>query len=184
MKYFVGLDLSLVKSGISILNEEGKIVKIGVIESKKSGERPVDELKRILKIRDDIFSFIYKNKEIDTDQGDNIYFCIEGVAYLAKSTSLVQLAALNYFIRDYINMDDFKFIIAAPTSVKKFATGKGKCEKDHIILEAYKKYGIDNIDNNEADSLFLANIASVMFGTEKAKNKAQQETIDLLKKQL
>lgn len=184
MKYFVGLDLSLVKSGVSILDEKGKIVKYGLVESKKTGDKPADELKRILKIRDDIFKFIHTTPKIEVENGDNLYFCIEGVAYLAKSTSLVQLAALNYFIREYIDMDDYKFIIVPPTTLKKFATGKGKSEKDHMILEAYKKYGVESIDNNEADSLFLASVASVMFGKEKSKNKAQEEVINLLKKQI
>ncbi|MFA6325323.1 MAG: hypothetical protein WCX46_03820 [Candidatus Paceibacterota bacterium] len=183
MKYFCGLDLSLTGTGIAVLNDNGKIIATDLIKSKKTGDTPLSELKRILDIRNRIFDSIYK-LNIDTTDSDIIYFAIEGLAFLAKGTSLVQLSALNYFIREAIILDDCQFIIVAPTSLKRFATGKGNSEKDHIILEAYKKYGVDNIDNNIADAIFLANIASVMFGKEKPKNKMQEETINLLKKQI
>ena len=184
MKYFVGLDLSLTGSGLSILDEKGKIVKTELIKSKKTGEKPVDELLRIMEIRNNIFNAITSTKKIKTDDGDALYYAIEGMAFLAKGTSLVQLAALNYFIREWIMYDEHKFVIIAPTSLKRFATGKGNSEKDHMILEAYKKFGIDNIDNNIADSLFLASAASMFFGDIKTQNNFQKETIDLLKKQL
>ena len=184
MKYFVGLDLSLTGSGVTILNDKGKVIKTALIKSKKTGDKPSDELWRILGIRENIFKVIDTLGLIDENGGNTVYYAIEGMAFLAKGTSLVQLAALNYFIREWISYDKKDFVIVAPTSLKRFATGKGNSEKDHMILEAYKKFGLDNIDNNVADSLFLASVASMLFGKEKPTNNFQKETLDSLKKQL
>jgi len=70
-----------------------------------------------------------------------LFFSIEGMAFMAKNTtSLVQLAALNYMVREWIVYDENKFIIVAPSSLKKFITGKGNAHKDLMMMTVYKKY--------------------------------------------
>lgn len=90
-----------------------------LVKSKKEGERPVDEMNRILEIRNQIFEHI---NSIYTQEFDTIYFSIEGLAFLAKGTSLVQLSALNYMVREWIIYDDNQFVIIAPSSLKKYIT--------------------------------------------------------------
>jgi Holliday junction resolvasome RuvABC endonuclease subunit len=47
--------------------------------------------------------------------------------------------------------------VLPPTSLKKFATGRGAGDKSGIILAAYKKFGIDlSGRDDEADALWLA----------------------------
>ena len=46
--------------------------------------------------------------------------------------------------------------------IKKFATGKGNCNKEKMI-EAAQKYGIDIIDDNHADALHLFYLAKKEF---------------------
>jgi Holliday junction resolvasome RuvABC endonuclease subunit len=50
----------------------------------------------------------------------------------------------------------------SPTSVKKFATGKGTASKDEMILAATKRFpNVKIANNNEADALWLADIGVV-----------------------
>ena len=129
----LGIDISLTGTGIAVL-DDGKGVYRGVIRSKPSGKKPLDELWRLLKINKEIASYIDKYKpEI---------IAIEGLAFMAKGTSLVQLAALNYMVRREALERDTTFVIVAPSSLKKLVTGKGNSQKDQMMLETYKRYGV------------------------------------------
>ena len=44
-------------------------------------------------------------------------------------------------------------------TLKKFATGKGNADKAFVLEAAYKKFGNEITDHNEADALFLAEYA-------------------------
>lgn len=171
----IGLDLSLTGSGVVVLNN-GKIVKQQLIKSKPVGDKPIDELKRIRKIVEGIEVVINEHKPTIA--------VIENLAFMARNTTaLTQLAGLSFFVRAVLFDHNIPFYLCAPTTLKRFATGKGNSEKDHIILEVYKQYGIDFVDNNVADAIFLAKIGSAIAGYEKVKKTHQIETIELLKNQ-
>ncbi len=177
----LGLDLSLTGSGIVLL-EDGKIKIKQLIKSKPSGKKPIDELKRLLKIENEI-------RQIMIEEEPSLAV-IEGMAYMASNTtSLVQLAGLNYIIRKMLHEHGIKFIVVAPTTLKKFSTSKGNCQKDLILLEVYKKYGEEFEENNQCDAYVLAKIGEVAFkdtfkNDEKELPKYQREVINLIKEQL
>ena len=99
----LGIDLSLVGTGIVLLNN-GKLEKKRLIKSKPLGDLPVDELKRILQIVEDI-------ELIVTDDLPMIAV-IEGMAFMARNTTaLVQLSALNYMTRTLLFNYKIPFII-------------------------------------------------------------------------
>lgn len=174
----IGIDLSLTGTGIVKL-KDGKITEQKLIKSKPSGDLPLDELKRIVTIRESIA------KEIDSDPNSIIQLvAIEGLAFMARNTTaLVQLSGLNYMIREKLYSLKIPFVIVAPTSLKKFITGKGNIAKEMMLLETYKKYKVYFTDNNLCDAYGLAMIADSLVNSEK-KPKHQQEVVNLLKKQL
>lgn len=52
-------------------------------------------------------------------------------------------------------------MIVPPTSLKKYVTGKGQgVSKSQILLNVYKKWGVEFTDDNAADSYGLAHIVS------------------------
>lgn len=173
----VGLDLSLTGTGLVILTN-GIITKKVLIKSKKNGDLPINELKRIKQIIDEIV-----DETIDYDIDIAV---IEGLAFMARnSTALVQLSALNYMVRDMLTQMGIPFVIVAPTSLKKFITGKGNVKKDIILMEIHKRYGITIFDDNEADAYGLAQIGlALKGGNSKKTNKKQEEVLSLLKKQV
>jgi len=170
--------LSLVATGfVKLVN--GKVKEQTLIKSKPNGDKPIDEIKRLLDIEHSITT------KIDKKATDLVI--IEGLAFMARNTrSLVQLAGLNYFIRKYLFENKIPFLIVAPTSVKKFITGKGNCDKNLMLLEIYKRYGISFDNDNLADGYGLTQIGIALLDLEKYKNIPvfQQEVIQLLKKQL
>ena len=173
----MGLDLSLTGTGIVVL-KDGKIIKQKLIKSKPSGDLPINEVRRIRKIIEDI--------EIELGDEKPTIAVIEGLAFMVKNaTALVQLSALNYMTRALL--DDYKisFIIVAPTTLKKFITGSGGSKKDVMLIEVYKRYGVSILDDNENDAFSLAKIGEELFNDKKNKLPIfQQEVLALLKKQV
>jgi len=177
----IGLDLSLVKTGFTIVEEGGKVLSSGLIKSKPTGKKLVDETKRLMKIVDEV------NSKINETVPDNVsaLVVIEGLAFRAQSTALMQIAGLNYLTRALMVNLEYPFLIVAPTTLKKFITGSGKGEKDLMMMKVYKDYGFEALDNNESDAFSLS-VLGLAFLDKPLKDltEKQKDVIKLLKKQL
>lgn len=177
----VGLDLSLTKTGYAIVGGDGIVLASGVIKSKPSGDSPLAETQRIVKIAEEV---VQKIDEVCLED-DPVLVAIEGLAFMAKGTSLVQLAGLNYLIRTLLAQFHWPFLIVAPTTLKKFITGSGKGDKDMMMMSVFKNYGFESMDNNECDSYALAVCGMALLGNPlKELGIPQKEVISLLKKQI
>ena len=171
-KIVLGLDLSLRSSGVIKL-ENDKIINQRLIKSKPTGKLPIDELKRLMAIRD----------EVDIENISLVV--IEGIAFgIRKTTSLSQLSALNYMVREKCYSNKVPFIIVAPTTLKKFITGKGNIKKDVILLEIFKRYDIEFYDDNLGDAYGLAKIGESILNEKTDSPVFQTEVIKLLNKQI
>lgn len=168
----LGLDLSLTGTGVVRLHD-GKIMDQALIKTKPTNSN-VTELERLLKIRKEI-GFL---DDVDIA-------VIEGLAFSVRnSTALVQLSGLNYLVREALYDANIPFIIVAPTSLKKFATSKGNCQKDEVMLACYKRWHVTFKDNNISDAYILARIGEALLDDTVKLTSTQQEVIDLLKKQI
>ena len=101
--------------------------------------------------------------ELLEDSETEIEVRMEGISFSSRNTSsLAELSALNYLIRETCYKRNIKFIILPPTKVKKFATGNGQADKELMtesffvlnpsMREVSKYIKIDDI----ADSYFMA----------------------------
>lgn len=105
---------------------------------------------------------------------DEIYICIEGISYGSsiRTVSVFDLAGLNYLIRftilNILNGDGTYMQIVPPTSIKKFATGKGNANKD-LVIEVfngiYGKLNIPKVDDI-ADAFFMSRLAQRYYEKE------------------
>ena len=153
---FIGLDPSLTGTGIVCLNKDGKIEKQELIKTKSSLE-----IEKRLKIINNCIIKLIDNDSIHK----SINYCVgiiymEGLSFMAKGNAITQLAGLHYFLR--INLSErvnLKYKVIPPTTLKKFITGKGNCKKELMLLEVYKRWGIEFKDNNLADAYSLARMA-------------------------
>ena len=185
-KIIAGLDLSLTGTGYTVMRSNGEILDSGVIKSKPQGKLPLDEIKRIngivVEIRDKLTKSLPESRLNDVKLD---LVVIEGLAFMAKGTSLVQLGGLNYLLRmDFLHAQ-VPFVIVAPTSLKKFITGSGKGDKELLMMTIFKKYGFEAKTNNDADAYALAAIGSSLLGYPLIKEiKPQTEVLKLLEKQV
>lgn len=173
----MGIDLSLVGTGVVVL-ETGKQFKQKLIKSKPVGDKPINEVKRIRKIVEEIELIVSENLPTIA--------VIEGMAFMARNTTaLVQLSALNYMTRALLMDYNVPFIIVAPTSLKKFITGNGASKKDVMLMSVYKRYGVSILDDNICDAYSLGQVGLALSeGQKKPLTEKQIEVIGLLKKQL
>jgi Holliday junction resolvasome RuvABC endonuclease subunit len=61
-----------------------------------------------------------------------------------------------------------------PMTLKKFASGKGTSKKQEMLLQIYKRWGMEFSDDNAADAYALARLASGKFIDDVEKNIIQQ----------
>lgn len=171
MSITLGIDLSLCATGIVRITN-GKLTTQKLVKTKPTCDN-ISELQRLLKIR----------SEIETTDVD--IAVIEGLAFSVRnSTALVQLSGLNYLVRELLYENKIPFILVAPTSLKKFATNKGNCQKDEVMLACYKRWHTTFKDNNLSDAFILAKIGEALLDKEVKLTTIQQEVITLLQKQL
>lgn len=179
--YVVGVDPSLSNTGVTIISNAEELCYS--IKTKPPKEFSfLAELNRIESIVCQVIDCFKKDKK-------PVIVVMEGMAFMAHNTvALIQLSALNYFLRKAFKDLDIKFIIVPPTTLKKFITSKGNAHKELILLECYKRWNKEFSDNNIADSYGMAKIAEALIDSESndAKNltKSQQEVINLLSNQL
>lgn len=175
--HVIGIDPSLTSTGLVSIC--GGVIKELAIKSKPCKEKnPTTETIRIMKIRDDISLFV-------RSLFPPSLVLIEGMAFMARNTSaLVQLAALNYYIRELLIKHEIPFVIVAPTSLKKFAALKGNVDKNVVMLEVFKRWGFSPDGSDIADAFVLTQIGLALCGQPtKPLVKPQQEVINLLKDQ-
>lgn len=150
MPYFVGLDLSLRKSGVVVLNDRGHIecaTLIGVPASK----RPCGSIRERIEYFDDMAYEIYAR--IDRATGGVVAeIGIESVVlYDDRTSQLVEMHALVLLKLLKHNCQHF-----APSSLKLWATGSGRAEKPDMIKACKERFGVATPSDDIADAYLLA----------------------------
>ena len=143
--YFFGLDFAYANNGFIQLDKDANIVKQEVITTTK---RNSDE-ERLIYLRDYISVLITSN--------DIVY--LEGLSYASQGQAKAQMGAVHYVTRIFLLENDIKYKIVTPTELKKFVTGKGQCKKDLILLNVFKKWGVEFDNADLADAYGLARMA-------------------------
>jgi len=148
---FMGIDPSLTGTGIAILDSglENKsyLAEHYLIKTKSSDE---------IEAR---YDQIMKKISSLTDGKDIQYIYIEGLSFGSKGAAVTELAGLHYIIRYYLYKMGISFKEIPPTTLKKYITGSGKAQKNLMLLNIYKKWGIEFTDDNTADAYSLARYA-------------------------
>lgn len=141
---FVGIDLSLTGTGLIVLDQDANIMEQKLISTKA---KDITEV-RLLQILEELkfVPTIAKLKKVN----------IEGLSFGSRGQSMLELAALHYFIRIYMFQKDVPYEIIPPTQLKKHITGKGNAKKELMLMKIYKKWGVEFSDNNIADAYALA----------------------------
>lgn len=122
----------------------------------------------LMKVVDEIKGIIRRLCQRMGNGINSISICIEGISYGSThgTKSIFDLAGLNYMIRSAIlnmNLDNLLLVIAPPSVIKKFATGKGNVTKDMMIevfSTIYKDFELPKIDDI-VDAYFMSKWAQL-----------------------
>jgi len=84
---------------------------------------------------------------------------LEGYSYGSQGRAIVQIHGLGEIVRYKLWKAEVPYADVPPSTLKKFATGKGNAGKDEMISCAIRKFGFEGCDNNEADAFMLWQMA-------------------------
>ncbi|MED1666097.1 hypothetical protein [Brevibacillus laterosporus] len=157
---YVGLDLST-KTGFVRLNEQGNVLEEVEIEHKGDGPEPMAIL------IDDVVERIRP--------GDHV--TIEGFGF--SSMQGIQLGGIGWGVRIALWRKGIWYYEAAPTQVKKFATGKGNGDKAAVAVGIFEKFGFKHSSDNVRDAYVLAQIGRAINGHGQL-IKTQKEVVEAI----
>lgn len=84
---------------------------------------------------------------------------VEGPSYASRGSATIDLGRLHGVLehqaRDGGTTTMVPFAAVAPSSVKKYATGKGNAGKAEVLTSAVRRLGYDGSDDNVADAMWL-----------------------------
>ncbi|WP_028392741.1 crossover junction endodeoxyribonuclease RuvC [Bacillus cihuensis] len=150
---YVGIDPST-KTGIAILyNKKSSLYNEyteGVVDEITTNK--TEDIERF----EDIAQKILMQLEPDD------LICIEGFSYGSRGQGVSTQYGVGWIIRYLLHFEGFKVIEIPPTSVKKFATGKGNVKKDAMVIPIYKRWGFEHDSDNVRDAYVLARIAEAI----------------------
>jgi Holliday junction resolvasome RuvABC endonuclease subunit len=89
---------------------------------------------------------------------------IEGYSYASHGRSTVSLAELGGIVRYGLWCEGIIYIDVPPSTLKKYATGKGNADKGAMLVAAVKRLGYEGTDNNEADARWLHAVGMALMG--------------------
>lgn len=136
---FIGIDPSLTCTGFAVI-ENGHLGTMPM-KTKATGAERLHQF----------YQFIRTGLDIENVK----LVAIEGYAFGARG-HLAGLGELGGIIRLALYQSGIPFLVVPPSTLKKFATGKGTGEKGMVSKELYKRFGVDVAGNDEADAAGLA----------------------------
>jgi len=148
----VGIDPSLSSSGIIVINREGQIVSNQTIKSPPSGSLLVDRMLRIEKIVREVMQIV--------SAASPSVICIEAYSLGSNMPGVAARVELGGLLRYALFRATTKIYEVAPTTLKKWATGKGNCEgKIPVVVALMKRYQVEFSSDDLYDAYALARIA-------------------------
>lgn len=170
---FIGIDLSFTGTGLVTVDKNGQLVDQKLIATKPIGRNSSDVIVRVDGIRKCIMDYLESKKcELVS---------IEGFSFGSKGKALFEIAYLGYRVREDVIRKGILYIEPTPAQVKKFATGKGNASKNIVMLEVYKRWGVEFGNDNLVDAYVLSQIArSVRHDV--VLTKFQKDVVEALKK--
>lgn len=88
---------------------------------------------------------------------------LEDYAY-SRANQAHQIGELHGVIRLALHEAEIPVALVAPTARAKYATGKGNAGKAEVLAAAIRRLGYDSHDDNEADALWLRQMAIDHYG--------------------
>ena len=112
---------------------------------------PFRGVKRLQDIYSILHQFIEIHSWVDVAMEGTV-LASHSALVLGELSATVKLCLYNEFTHAPLQIP--------PMTLKKFASGKGTSKKQEMLLQIYKRYGVEFLDDNAADAYGLARIAA------------------------
>jgi crossover junction endodeoxyribonuclease RuvC len=170
----LGIDPSLSATAIVILNERGELAEQ---KTYRTMPQPGGVGGRI-----DRLSWLAADIQRDIADMDIAVACIEGYSMGSNQAQHSAIVECGYELRRLVwqtTGDACRLVEVAPSTLKKFCTGKGNGDKTAIGSHLTARYGVTFNSNDEADAYGLARMALCIAGYAEPANQAQREAVDV-----
>lgn len=137
---FVGIDPST-KTGFVALDESG-----GLLVAKELTGVGSKDPNRMATLIGEVVAHLRRDDRV----------CIEGFGY--ASPQAIQMGGIGWGIRIAMHVRGIEYIEAAPSQLKKFASGKGNTKKDELGIHVFKRWDFEHRSDNVRDAYVLAQI--------------------------
>jgi len=167
---FVGIDQSLTGFALTAISAVDNTYITWVYKS------PYFGIERLMDIR----QWLYEHLDyLEEEGGEILDVAMEGsVLQSYAALKLGELAAIvKLTIREFFDEEDSCKIYplqVPPMTLKKYASGKGNAKKQEMLLQIYKRWGVEFNDDNAADSYALARLCKKSAITEIEKAVVEQ----------
>lgn len=121
----LGIDQSYTSTGLTVMDHRKDVAWMGTVTTKKETDDKQEIFHRARYIVQEISNIIDLHK-IE-------FVAIEQLAYGSAGDATRNLAGLQFMIINMLIDIDIPFLIVPPTSLKKYATGKGNCDKTMMV---------------------------------------------------
>lgn len=154
---FIGIDQSLTGFALTALSSNDPTQHRTLVY-----KSPYFGIERLVDIRQWLEEqFISLEKAGNTIQDismEGTVLASQAALVLGELSATVRLTIYDYF-------DDYRRfpLKVPPMTLKKFAAGKGNAKKQEMLLQIYKRWGIEFTDDNAADAYGLARLVSKNF---------------------
>lgn len=154
---FMGLDLSLNSTGVSLIDENGEIVDQRLIKQDKV-ENGCD---RLFSNRHALQAIL-----VEWSAEYDLRICLEGYAMGVRGGRLASIGEWGGIARMCLYDLSMTWHAVSPSALKKFVTGKGSGGKELMLLGVYKVWGKELSQDDLCDAYALAQVARHLHNKE------------------
>ena len=150
-----GLDMSYSGTGFFLKNEDTFDIKT----IKTTPKTCANELLRIRYIVDSVMDRLPEPDKVSVIGLEDFYIPQSKL----QMGSAMPLVMLGTTMRLALYENGYSFYIPTANQIKKFATGKGNCDKSIVVREVFKKWHIEAADDNQADACAMAYMGLAIY---------------------
>ena len=164
----VGIDASLSSTGVVMGNVHRWQWRL--FKSQNHGQRPLQRLERYARLANGIIEWL-KPEDVGA-----VY--IEGYAFSRHSQSVTGLYEFGGLLRYHLASVTPKIIEVAPSTLKRFATGKGNAKKDFVLACIRDRWGELFESDDVGDAFALFQFGLCHSGLKEASTKLMRECVE------
>lgn len=164
-RYVLGLDLALTKTGIATLSEAHGLWELATrrVVTKPHGKGNTRALRdRMSTIRDECAAAVHPGLALAA---------LEGPSFASVGGSSKDLMGLWWLVYDQLCEQGVPVLVVPPSSLKKWATGKGNAGKGQVAVGVSRTFPMDRFlvdfalcDDNEVDAAALCGVGAQHLG--------------------